>query len=472
MMRHVEALHPRIPKEPLTVIACIALIFFSLGCRTQQNRLHRFDQIYTQGDWNAAQSYVDDKIKDEKNVLWALQGGSVARLRQDYAASNGRFDRAENLMQQHETDLKGFDAIGTTLVSEGVTPYRGGTYDGIMVNTYKALNFMALSRDDMARVEFNRVQERQRRAKERFSREISERKGDIAQNENGQKVDYERTVNDPNTESAIRSKYSSLYDFEAYPDFTNPFATYLAGVFFCITGDPAKAVDLLKESAGMVPGNKTIQSDFARVDGWLSGGRAPEPSVWVIFENGLGPVKQEFRVDLPLFLFTDEVLYTGVALPRLAPRAGAVSALEVWGGDAWVNTEMVADMDRVIQTEFAKDFPGILTRALVSATAKALVQYTLLKQKDNDASQFLGFVAAAYNAATTVADLRIWTSLPKDFRVMRVPMPENSEIRLRWNQASEKTVPIGPFRYALVYVKMVGAGQEPVVQVVGRNGAR
>ncbi len=465
-------MHPRIPKGPPTVAACIALIFFSLGCRTQQNRLHRFDQIYTRGDWNAAQAYVDDKVKDEKNVLWALQGGGVARLRQEYTTSNGHFDRAESLMQRHETDLKGLDAVGTTLVSEGVTPYRGETYDGIMVNTYKALNFMALGRDDLARVEFNRAMERQRRAKERFSREISERKGEIAKSESGQKVDYQRTLNDPNTESAIRRKYSSLYEFEAYPDFTNPFATYVAGVFFCMIGDPAKAVDLLKESAGMVPGNQTLQSDLAMVDGWLSGGRVPEPSVWVIFENGLGLVKQEFRVDLPLFLFTDEVLYTGVALPMLAPRAGAVSALEVWGGDAWVNTEMVADMDRIIQTEFAKDFPGILTRALVGATAKALVQYAFLKQKNNDASQFLGFVAAAYNAATTVADLRIWTSLPKDFRVQRVSMPENSEIRLRWNSTREKIVPIGPFRYAMVYVKMVAPGQEPVVEVVGRNGAR
>jgi hypothetical protein len=193
----------------------------------------------------------------------------------------------------------------------------------------------------------------------------------------------------------------------------------------------------------------------------------------VIFENGLGPAKQEFRVDLPLFLFTDEVLYTGVALPMLVPRAGAaVLAGRLGWRRLGEYAEIVADMDRVIQTEFAKDFPGILARSLVSATTKALVQYTLLKQKDNDASQFFGFVAAAYNAATTVADLRIWTSLPKDFRVARVPMPESSEIRLRWNLTSEKTVPIGPFRYAMVYVKMVASGQEPVVQVVGRHGAR
>jgi hypothetical protein len=456
----------------MNVLVVTFLALGTLGCRTQQNRLHRFDQIYTRGDWDAARSYVDDKVKDDKNVLWSLQGGVVDRLLQDYAASNGRFDRAEALMQQHETDLKGFDALGTTLVSEGVTPYRGETYDGVMVNTYKALNYMSLGQDDLARVELNRAVDRQRRARERFSREIDAFKEEIAKDKHGGKVDYQRTVNDPNTESAIRRKYPSLYEFEAYPDFTNPFATYLAGVFFSMTGDPAKAVDLLKESAGMVPDSQTIESDFAIVDGWLSGTGAPEPCVWVIFENGLGPVKQEFRIDLPLFFFTDEVFYTGIALPRLTPRAQAASSLDVWAGEGWASTETVADMDRVIQTEFAKDFPGILTRALVGATAKALVQYALLKQDDNSASQLLGFVAAAYNAATTVADLRIWTSLPKDFQVVRVPMPENGEVRLRWNQTVEKTVSIGAYRYALIYVKMVAPGQEPVIQVVGRNGSR
>jgi hypothetical protein len=130
---------------------------------------------------------------------------------------------------------------------------------------------MALGQDDLARVELNRAVDRQRRARERFSREIDALKEEIAKDKHGGKVDYQRTVNDPNTESAIRRKYSSLYEFEAYPDFTNPFATYLAGLFFCMTGDPDKAVDLLKESAGMVPGNKTLEGDLARVDGWLSG---------------------------------------------------------------------------------------------------------------------------------------------------------------------------------------------------------
>ncbi|MFC1766348.1 COG3014 family protein [Planctomycetota bacterium] len=452
-------------------VVTILLALCTLGCRTQQNRLEQFDRHYTKGDWDGAQTFVEQKTPVEDSVLWTLQRASVERMRQDYQASNESFDRAETMMQRHETDAKGLDVIGSTLVSEGVLPYRGEVYDGIMINTYKALNFMALGRDDLARIEFNRATERQRRAKEYFDREIKQVKKEMSQDKNSGKVDYQKTLDDPNTESKIRSKYSSLYDFEAYPDFMNPFATYLGGVFFSMTGDPAKAIDLLKESVGMVKENRTIEKDFADVDRWLGGGGAIEPSVWVILENGLGPVKQEFRVDLPLFLFTDDVLYAGIALPRLSPRSQAVDSLEVAAGDTWVTTETVANMDRVIQTEFAKDFPAILTRALISATAKALVQHAILKQ-NTSGNDFLGLVAAVYNVATTVADLRIWTSLPKDFQVARVPMPENGDVRLRWNKTKEVAVSIQPCQYALVYVKKVAAGQEPVVQVVARGRPR
>lgn len=442
------------------------------GCNVPRGRLAKFNQSYEQGNVSGAQRYAQQLVKPKSppagdNLLWALQLGAVKRTLGDFAQSNEWFDRAEEMMKHYDTSFKGLDVVGTTLVNETVLPYRGEEYDAIMVNTYKALNFMALGQDDLARVEFNRALERQMRARERFSAEIQKLKDRMAADRNGKKVDYDKTVESPEIKNRIAAQYPGLTDFQAYPDFVNPFSTYLAGVFFTMIGDPGKAVDLLKESAGMLPDNHTVAQDFEQVQQWLDKGIAPEPAVWVVYEEGLGPVKNEFRIDLPLFLVSRQVFYAGIALPRLVPRRQAIDHLEVESSPGWVRTELVADMDRVIHTEFAKDYPGILIRAIVAATAKVAAQ-KVVSDRGGTGGQVMGLMVAAYGAVTTTADVRIWTSLPKQFQVVRVPRPADGTLRVR---AGGQTVeiPLEGGRYALVHLRMISGASKPTWNAIVRG---
>ncbi len=444
------------------------------GCNVPRDRLAAFNQLYQQGNVPGAQQYAERRVNPQSppagdNLLWALQLGAIKRTLGDFAQSNEWFDRAEEMMKHYDTSFKGLDAVGTTLVNETVLPYRGEEYDAIMVNTYKALNFMSLGQDDLARVEFNRALERQMRARERFNAEIQKLKDKMASDRNSGKVNYTKTMENPDLQTRIAAQYPGLNDFQAYPDFVNPFATYLAGVFFTMIADPGKAVDLLRESAGMVPDNRTVAQDFEQVQQWLDKGTAPEPAVWVIYEGGLGPVKEEFRVDLPLFLATNKLFYAGIALPRLSPRRQAVEHLEVDSSPAAVQTELVADMDRVIHTEFAKDYPGILMRAVVAAAAKAVAQTALTNQRETGA-QVMGLMMAVYSAATTTADVRIWTSLPKQFQVVRVPMPTERRLTVRAGGQTME-IPLKGGRYALVYIRMISGASKPIWEVVARGEA-
>ena len=452
------------------VMLSACLMLGAIGCNGPRDRLHRFDQLYTQGDWEGAWTFIESLPEPSDppatdDLLWALQRAMVERQRQNYEASNVWFDRAEAMLKHFDFDSGVLDGVGSTLVNENTIPYRGTTYDGIMVNTYKALNYMVLGQDDAARVEFNRAMERQRRARERFNEEIAREKAELAKKRSNKSVDYDKTLDSESTQDKIRAKYGNLYAFKAYPDFVNPFATYVAGIFFAMTGDPGKAIDLLKESAGMVSGNETLMQDFEAVDRWLEQGRPMAPMVWVVYENGVGPIKEEFRVELPLYLVSDEVYYAGIALPKLALRPQATRTLSVQAQEDWIDAETVADMDRVIQTEFAKVFPGILTRALISAAAKVVVQEALTDRGTMEA-HLMGFAAALYSMATTAADLRIWTSLPKEFQVARVPMPEDGRVMIRLSGDQPSRVDIPPCQYALVYVKKVSASSEPVIEVL------
>jgi len=453
------------------VILGLLILPFFTGCNAPQGHLATFNRHFLGSDYEESALFAQKKISKSKNpkgedLLWALQLGTVQRIQQEYTKSTETFDKAEEMLKYYDEQSRLADGIGTTIVNENIIPYRGEEYDGIMVNVYKALNFMAEKKFDLARVEFNRALDRQRRAKEEFNEEIRKLQAELEKDQQKDSVS-KSNVENPETQELLAQKYPNLYNFEAYPDFVNPFATYLAGVFFNLVSDHSKAVDLLKESYGMVGDNAYIAEDFSITENVLDGKGQLEDTIWLIFENGLGPVKKEFRLDIPLFIATDEVKYIGIALPQLEfrDRAYPYLVVEVDGKD--YKTCLVSDMDRVVQTEFSKDFKGILTRAIVSTTAKAIAQYAVKKQDSSSPSSSLASLfVAAYSYATTAADVRIWTTLPKDFQVARFPKPKNGKLKVTPAGANPFEINIPGCNNAIVYVRITANQAEPIFEVI------
>ena len=451
------------------VLGLLSLPFF-IGCNAPKGHLEVFNRSFEASDYESSAVFAEKKISTAEkpkgeDLLWSLQLGSVERIRRDYQKSTEYFDRAEDMLKYFDEQSEIGDAIGSTVVNENVVPYKGEEYDGVMVNTYKALNFMAEGKPGLARVEFNRALDRQRRAKEKFIKEINKLKAELDEKQQEGKYDVKSNVENPETLELLAEKYPNLYAFEAYPDFVNPFATYLAGVFFNLVDDYAKAVDLLKESCGMVTNNPYIAEDLRVTEEILDGKGRLEHTIWLIFENGLGPVKEEFRLDLPLFIATSKVKYVGIALPRLEFRESAYPYLVAEADGKSYKTCVVSDMDRVVQTEFSKDFNGILTRAIISATAKAVAQY-VLEEQGSSAASIASIITAAYSFVTTAADVRIWTALPKDFQVARFAKPANGKLRITPAGSVPFNIDIPTCNNAIVYVKITSRQSEPMYEVM------
>jgi hypothetical protein len=146
-------------------------------------------------------------------------------------------------------------------------------------------------------------------------------------------------------------------------------------------------------------------------------------------------------------------------------RNQAFPYLLVNSDDKEYMTLPVADMDRVVQTEFSKDYPGILTRAIISATAKAIAQYALEEQGSNAAS-IASIVVAAYSFASTAADVRIWTALPKDFQVARFPKPETGKLKITPPGSFPLDIDIPQCNNAIVYIKIVNNQAVPICNVM------
>lgn len=449
------------------VYACLlGAILIAGGCNAPKKHLEQFNQLVVSGNIEQAKAYAEGMVSNKttprgEDLLWMLQAGGLARAQGNYIDSTQAFDTCEVMMKHFDSeDSELGHTIGSLAVNDNIVPYTGTVYDGVMVNTYKGLNFISEGKYDLARVEFNRALDRQRRAKEAFNQEIQKVKEETAQDKNSSMV--QKTMDSPDMKTKLEEAYPSMANFSVYPDFVNPFATYIAGVFFAAEGDYKKAVDLLKESAGMVSDNPFVLEDFAAMEQVLDTGQPLPATVWVVFENGLGPVKEETRIDLPLFIATDNVRYFGIALPKLQRRYEAMPSVKVTAGGTEYQTQIVTDMDAVIETEFNKDFQAILTRAIMAATGKAIMQYSL--EKDHGGSAAV--IMAIYSAMTTAADVRIWTTLPKNIQVARVAMPEDGKVTVGGPSMAAQTLDVSGCKHAIVYVRMIHGASPPAIDVM------
>ncbi len=370
--------------------------------------MNEYNAIYVKN--TCSSDFIGEKIQSNSDsLLWLELGGSLKRKCKNYNISNDYFDRAENYYKER-VDLKGVgenlsDIFFTTLVNQNVKEYNGNIFEAIMINVYKGLNFMSLGKKELARVEFNRALDRQRRARLEFKKQIEKKKKEIEKEE--------IFVKRAHSLDFLNEKYRQdlFRDFQAYPDFVNPFATYMAGLFFLLDNDYVKAADVLKESLAMEPTKKFLADDYRLAIDWLRKGQGEKKYIWLIYENGKVLEQVEFKINMPVFLASNKVMYSGIALPTLKENSASYSFLSL--NDK--NTELIADMDRIVKTEFQNKLPFIIMKSVTQAIAKIVIESQMSSR-----SELLGIGLSLYNIMTNRADVRSWVSLPKNFQAVRV----------------------------------------------------
>lgn len=454
------------------------------GCAPKEEMLEE-DALVAAGKYREAAEYARSNIDEDDrydidNLLWYLETGSAQLFAQESNASIESFDESEVLMKYYREQMLASDVsqtLNSVFLNDTTRPYIGAEYDGIMANTYKAIGYMSLEDMDAARVEFNRAIDRQRRAKEFFAQMIEKERQSIQKKEQeersrGSEIYVSRTLSNPELTARLQQSYPSLYAFKPYPDFINPMTTYLAGVFAIADENYGKAGTLLKEAYGMMSDNPDVHDDFQNIEFLLNTGQKQRRSmIWVIYENGQAPLLKEWRVDLPVFIATGRLNYISIALPQLVEREKAFMSLDLMmNGTEHLTTRHLCSMERVIKTEFKKEFDSIVRRAIFSVMTKTMIQYSLQQQGNNGNNQgasLLGMMAAIYQIATTQADTRIWSTLPKEFQLARFPRPDDGKLTIATPNGMILSQIDLPLRdYILVYVKIATKRAVPSVSVI------
>jgi hypothetical protein len=445
------------------------------GCQTY-NQQNTFGEFYKRGDLAGAQREATAKALDTAEgkdaIVWRLEEASILRAAGKYEESNRSFDMAQARIDKYseEAKTKISNEAGALLSNQANLPYRGRAYDGIMLNTYKALNYLQMGDPDRARVELIRAYQRQQDAVEANKRTIEKTQEEASKlKESDQKAIAKARENDK-FKGEMDSNFSDLDKLQPYGDYVNPFSVYLDGLFYMATATSPSDVEHAQKSferaSAFSPNNSFLKADLEAIQGVLAGKAIP-PTTYVIFETGCGPIRDQIRIDIPIIVVS--VSYVGAAFPKLKYDADYASTLTVSAGGASSSSEVVASMDSVVGRDFKNELPTIITKTLASTITKALATTAIneaARQADSTAYIVSKIATAGYQAAVNIADCRTWTTLPKEFQVCRVPTPADRKLDLTASGGQKTSVTVGEGTFNLVYVKCInGTGPLHVSQI-------
>ena len=510
--------HPSTPRSGLLIrtFAASAVLLGLAGCSTYTQQTAEFTQATRSGSLGSAIVQIDRQVesntgkKDE--LLYRFEQGAtlfvagmadpttvppppapapvdpveaegeaavvepVALTPKDvsayyYTRSIEALDAAEAKVNdwEEQAKVKVGSEMGAALTNQAALPYRGRSYDKVMMNTYKALSYLALGETDKARVELNRSLQRQRDAVAANEKRIAEaqeqeeaaRRGEL-KDESGKSASYDssKAMNDARTGPALSAALAeSIAPMQSYGDYVNPFSVFLDGLFYTVLGEDGSDLERGRKSfervAGMVPGNTYAQADLALATA-AAEGQPVENVTYVIFETGTAPSRDQVRIDIPTFLVTSKLAYVGASFPKLVYNDNYLPGLGITAGEATVSTATVSSMDSVIANDFKNAWPAVVTKTLITTATKAIVQASVQKVAEDRMGMWGGLAAGllvgAVNASTNIADTRTWTSLPKEFQYARIDTPESRELTLTAGGV-QKTVTLEPGSVNVVYVK-------------------
>lgn len=473
----------RIPTHPLRLAALAIAASALTGCQTYEQKTAGTKNIWKSGNYAAAATDFTqkaDKAKDGKDALvYRLEQAAALRAAGKIPESIEAFQQADDVINAYEEKARTSVAseTGAVLSNQANLPYTGRDYDKVMVNTYKALNYLQLGQSEKARPEIIRTFQRQQDAvennKKRIEKEEEEIKkaGDEKKNESRS---VEQAKADPKVSGLLKDNYTALDTLKAYADYVNPFPVYLDGVYFLTFAAGGSDLERARKSFERVKGlsgeNKYINADLAVAEK-AANGEPVAPRTYVVFETGSAPSRDQFRLDIPVFFIgSGRVPYVGAAFPKLVFDANYVAALNVTAGGSVETTALLASMDGVVGQAFKDELPSIITKTLLSTTIKATASYFVNKAAEDAGGAVAGLFSkvatAATQAAVNIADTRTWTTLPKEFQYCSFPTPADSKLDIAASNGQKTEVAVEPNSTSLVLVKSVGPGTPLVVNVI------
>lgn len=474
-------------------IAAFAAAAVSLsGCRTVDDVLVDYRANISAGRYAEAAKEPAELAAEGggDTLMWRLMAASAYDLAGETDAAISEFDLAEDRMIENDhTSVfsQTADAAYAMMLNDKYFPYDGGGQDRIFTCLYKAVGYGAKGDFAAARTELNRAAQHQENwlwerrknlaaAEERLAKESAEYVKDKGE---GQEVDIGQSrvaVQNAMKDGSFRSTVKEAFGFDIFTsgvlerlrpaDYQNPYLSHVCGVFRWLGGD-GDASGYLKDASSLRPANTAARRDLEACEA----GVKPQEWVWVYVEDGLGPEREKWRIDLPLVLIPYAgryVKYAGLALPRLLQRPPAASTWSVGGAPM----EVIADVSALAKIEYDVYMRGAIAREITRTVIDVGLQVALgvtaehvsdwRTQTALIASQY---AVAAYSAMRRGADTRCWPTLPGTVYLARVKRPADGIVSVNADGVDVVHLELKPGN-SMVFVRKPAAAAAASVKVV------
>lgn len=462
-------------------LCLVLVVLFVCGCagRADIRGGQEFYGPYAQGDYVTAAATLggDDALDyDEENLFTSLQVGLALRAAGSFESSQVAFDRAESQLLWKSNRINSLeDLLGAGLTVVGndlMRSYQGNIYDGVLINTYKAMNALHMGDEDRARVELNRADQRQANAVEQLAVKV-QALGAKDSEETAQSENVDRTLGDAmKPDGAVAQRLAAVEALGEYRDFRNPFTDWLHGAFRLATGESNRASDLFRNAVALDGQQNRHALEDLIVAEAAAGGISDAPArVWIVHEDGIGPHLEEFRYQFNVITPSGPI-FSAIALPEFVAGAPAVGTLGIRADGVDYRTQTLLNVDRYAATEFRAGYNAIVGKAIASTVVKTLAQVAVNETVGDEGlvGALLGIFANAAISTTTRADTRMWHVLPHSIGVASLPRPADGRILIATGSGAAIDLTLPSTAFALVTVKTVSAGAPPAIHVAAMGG--
>lgn len=462
--------------------ASVAVLAGCAGTRTVSDKDAASHLVASDYQAYAAQ-YLDAKgqpIYDPTSLLDALEAGKAFNDAGMWALSRDAFNAAAAQLNWKEdtveTPAEVANLVGTTLTSSAFGAYQGKIYQGSLVDYYQAINHLMLGDESNARVDFNRLQVRQGNAQTQLKAyadtvNASVKSGLADEKSEGAKKSLGEVG--PKIADGVKDLPAGLVSSKIRLSAGDA----MSAVFRATSssaGDKRSNLsrDMLK-SANAASATRGGNAVLAYLSRELRQGKGLlKNKVIVLYEDGVGPGFKEFRIDLPLFIVSDKVTYSGIALPQFVRGQAAYGSLKVGVGKAQQETAVLTDLNEVAGLEFDAGYKGVVAKAVISTVLKTTAQAALNNQIDKQKMDplvggLLKLGTGAVQYALTKADVRAWANLPDTLQMVVVDRPKDGVLTLTGaaQGAPVAQIPLQEDVNTLVLVKASGTAGKPAVYV-------
>jgi uncharacterized protein len=411
------------------------LIIFSLfllsSCATYYQSNIRFQESVLNGDLEGARHVLNDKKATQKRnrLLFLMNAGWVNHATGNYIESNIDLNKADNLIEDQVKNI-GNEALAL-MTNPMVKPYKAEDFEKVMINYYKALNYIKLHNWEDALVECRRINLKLNEINDKYPKNKNRYANDAFANLMMGLI-YETSGDNNNAFIAYRNAYD-VYEKLYTPEFG-------------IQPPYQLKIDILRMAKKL---SFTDQYDFYHTKFGLSlpEEKAGDGEVIFLWQNGFGPVKAQnsitfsivrgegglvnftntnMGISFPFYIGNDndgktdfsDLSFASVAFPKYLVRPPLFTHAIIKSETDSVKLELAEDVNAIALKTLHDRMLREMSNSLLRMASKQAMEQAARKQ-----NKYAGTLMSIINMATESADTRNWQTLPFSISYARLKLP-------------------------------------------------